>query len=62
MTQGGPVSASETMATYMYRSGFLRQQLGYGSALAIVIFILAFTFSLIWQRAAMRRDLAEGVF
>jgi raffinose/stachyose/melibiose transport system permease protein len=61
MTRGGPVMASETMATYMYRSGFLRQQLGYGSALAIIIFILALIFSLIFQRYAMRRDL-EGAY
>lgn len=57
MTRGGPVSASETMATYMFRSGFLKQQLGYGSSLAIVIFILAFVFSLVFQRFGMQRDL-----
>jgi raffinose/stachyose/melibiose transport system permease protein len=61
MTRGGPVSASETMATYMYRSGFIRQQLGYGSAIAIIIFIIALSFSLIYQRYIMRRDL-EGVY
>jgi raffinose/stachyose/melibiose transport system permease protein len=60
MTEGGPVSASETMATYMYRSGFIRQQLGYGSAIAIIIFLIAFTFSLLFQRFVMRRDF-EGV-
>jgi raffinose/stachyose/melibiose transport system permease protein len=32
MTGGGPVNASETLATYMYRFGFVRFQLGYGSA------------------------------
>ncbi|MCE1253779.1 MAG: sugar ABC transporter permease, partial [Anaerolineae bacterium] len=35
MTKGGPVNASETLATYMYRFGFVRFQLGYGSAVAI---------------------------
>ena len=44
MTEGGPVFASETMATYMYRSGFVRQQLGYGCAIAIVIFMLPSPF------------------
>jgi raffinose/stachyose/melibiose transport system permease protein len=61
MTSGGPVHASETMATAMFRSGFQKQLLGYGSALAIIIFIIAFTFSLIFQRYAMRRDI-EGVY
>jgi raffinose/stachyose/melibiose transport system permease protein len=37
MTRGGPVNASETMATYMYRFGFVRFQLGYGAAVAIKI-------------------------
>ena len=60
MTEGGPVFASETMATYMYRSGFVRQQLGYGCAIAIVIFVIAFTFSLLYQRFVMRPD-QEGV-
>jgi raffinose/stachyose/melibiose transport system permease protein len=61
MTRGGPVFASETMATYMYRAGFLKQQVGYGSALAIIIFVLCFGFSILWQRFAMRRDL-EGAY
>ena len=39
MTRGGPVNASETMATYMYRFGFVRFQFGYGSAVAIIMFM-----------------------
>ncbi len=62
MTRGGPVSASETMATYMYRAGFLKQQLGYGSAVAIIIFVIALTFSLLYQRFVMRRYMEEGVY
>jgi len=61
MTRGGPVSASETMATYMYRAGFIKQQLGYGSALAIIIFLICFGFSLVYQHFAMRRDV-EGAY
>jgi raffinose/stachyose/melibiose transport system permease protein len=57
MTTGGPVSASDTMATYLYKFGFQRFQLGYGSAIAVVIFLICFSFSLIYQRVAMRRDL-----
>ena len=61
MTTGGPIGASETMATVMFKSGFLKQLLGYGSALAIIIFLMAFIFSLAYQRSAMRRDL-QGIF
>jgi len=56
MTTGGPVSASDTMATYLYKFGFQRFQLGYGSAIAVLIFLICFSFSLIYQRVAMRRD------
>ena len=35
MTKGGPVNATETMATYMYRFGLVYFKLGYGSAVAI---------------------------
>ena len=56
MTTGGPVNGSDTMATYLYKFGFQRFQLGYGSAIAVVIFLICFSFSLIYQRVAMRRD------
>lgn len=56
MTTGGPVNASDTMATYLYKFGFQRFQLGYGSSVAVVIFIVAFGFSLLYQRFIMRRD------
>ena len=56
MTTGGPVNASQTMATYLYKFGFLSFQLGYGSAIAVIIFVICFGFSIIYQRAVMRRD------
>lgn len=59
MTKGGPVNASNTMATYMYTYGFTRFQLGYGAAASLVIFAICFVFSIVYQRFVMRRDL-EG--
>ncbi|GAB4436981.1 MAG: sugar ABC transporter permease [Chloroflexi bacterium OHK40] len=56
MTTGGPVGASDTMATYLYKYGFQRFQLGYGSAVAAILFLICFSFSLVYQRFAMRRD------
>jgi len=61
MTKGGPVNASETLATYMYRFGFVRFQLGYGSAVAIYMFILCLIFSLIYQRLTRRPDYLTGL-
>ena len=58
MTLGGPVNASETMATYMIKNGFQRFQLGYGSAVGVILFLVCFVFSLAYQRMVLRRDLA----
>ncbi len=58
MTQGGPVNASETMATYLYKFGFQRFQLGYGSAVAVIIFLVAFSFSFLYQRYVMSKELS----
>ena len=61
MTKGGPVNASETLATYMYRFGFVRFQLGYGSAVAIYMFILCLTFSILYQRLTRQPDYLSGL-
>ena len=58
-TRGGPINASNTMATYMVDWGFRRTQLGYGSAAAVILFLLAFGVALAYQRFVMRRDV-EG--
>jgi raffinose/stachyose/melibiose transport system permease protein len=60
MTKGGPVNASETLSTYMYRFGFVRFQLGYGSAVAIYIFVICLGFSLIYQHLTRRLDDLAG--
>ncbi|MBA3274736.1 MAG: sugar ABC transporter permease [Chloroflexia bacterium] len=57
MTKGGPVNASNTMATYMFTFGFQRFQLGYGAAVSLVIFVICFIFSVTYQRFVMQRDL-----
>jgi raffinose/stachyose/melibiose transport system permease protein len=61
MTKGGPVNASETLATYMYRFGFVRFQLGYGSAVAIYMFLICLIFSLVYQRLTRQPDYLTGL-
>jgi raffinose/stachyose/melibiose transport system permease protein len=61
MTKGGPVNASEVMATYMYRFGFVRFWLGYGSAVALVMLLICLAFSLVYQRLARQPDYLGGM-
>jgi raffinose/stachyose/melibiose transport system permease protein len=41
MTQGGPANASQTLATYIFQTGFDENRMGYASAVAVVLFLLA---------------------
>lgn len=50
MGKGDPVNAAETMVTYLYKFGFRRTQMGYGSATAIVIFLICVTFNAVYQK------------
>lgn len=61
MSNGGPVNASETMATYLYHYGFQNFAIGYGSAVAVVMFGLCLIFALFYQRFVMREDLNSSV-
>jgi raffinose/stachyose/melibiose transport system permease protein len=59
MTRGGPSNATMTMATFLVDRGFERSQFGYGSALAVLLFVVSFAFALLYQRFVLRRD-TEG--
>ena len=59
MTAGGPVNASSTMAIAMFKAGFRSNQFGYGSALAVILFLFCLVVALLYQRFVLRRD-TEG--
>lgn len=40
MTAGGPNNSSHTLASWMYKSAFFNDQMGYAAALAVVIFVI----------------------
>jgi raffinose/stachyose/melibiose transport system permease protein len=61
MTGGGPINASNTMATYMIEWGFRRFQLGYGSAVAVILFGMALVIAFLYQRFVLRRDIEGAV-
>ena len=59
MTQGGPANSTLSVVLLMYEEGFRWWNLGYGAAVAFVLFALILTVSLV-QLWLQRRALAGG--
>ena len=54
ITQGGPGSASETVNLYLYSVAFVYYDIGYGSAIAVVFFVLIVVLAAIMLYARQR--------
>jgi multiple sugar transport system permease protein len=54
MTQGGPANSTLTIVYYLYQKGFQRFQMGYGAALAWLVFGLIFIITQIQFRVSSR--------
>lgn len=50
MTGGGPQDATSTLVYHAVRKGYREQDMGYGSAISLIFFILVLTISLIQRR------------
>ena len=61
ITRGGPLGSSNTMAVLMFKSGFTNQQMGYGAAQAVILFVFALILALAYQRLVLRRDIEGAV-
>jgi raffinose/stachyose/melibiose transport system permease protein len=59
MTGGGPAGASEVLGTYAYSSAFQLNRISYGTALALVITVMAVPFA-VWLNRLQRRLSMEG--
>jgi multiple sugar transport system permease protein len=56
MTGGGPGTASQTTPLYMYQQSFKFYQLGYGTAMALVLLLIGAVFSLVYLRLIKLED------
>jgi len=56
MTNSGPVFATDTLVTMMFREGFTNFDVGYASAIAWVIFVIIVTLSALQLRLFRYRD------
>lgn len=51
LTGGGPANTTETLTVYGYRSLFQTLQLGFGSAISVVVFVLVMVTAWVYLRA-----------
>ena len=50
MTKGGPFHSSDTLAMFMYNESFQKYFMGYGSAIAVVLFLIAMIIITVYFR------------
>ena len=55
MTHGGPGHASEVLTTWMYFQGFMYNNMGYGSSVAVVLLLVTLMLTL-FQFKVLKRD------
>ena len=51
MTQGGPADATNVLQFYGYKKTFAEGMIGYGSAIAVAVFLMSLVLSLVYLRA-----------
>ncbi|MFN3332785.1 MAG: carbohydrate ABC transporter permease [Caldilinea sp.] len=56
MTQGGPFHSSDTLAMFMYTESFKKYYMGYGSAIAVVLFAISLVIIVFYFRQVQALD------
>ncbi|TVR29858.1 MAG: sugar ABC transporter permease [Spirochaetaceae bacterium] len=56
MTRGGPFRSSEVLTTLMYREAFWNYRMGYGSAIANMLFFMVLIIIVVYFRSVMQRN------
>lgn len=52
---GGPVNSTMSLVLYIYRMGFRRFEMGYASAITVVLFVMILVITLVQMRLLTRR-------
>ena len=56
MTQGGPQDATSTLVYHAVRKGYREQDMGYGSTISLIFFVLVLVISLIQRYLTREKD------
>ena len=54
MTAGGPSNSSHTLVSYLYNFGFIRLNVGYGSAVGVFLFAIGVIFAFVYRNTVQR--------
>jgi len=58
LTQGGPATATEVLATYIYRTGIGQGRLGYAAALSVIMILITLVFVTVYVKK-IQKDALE---
>jgi raffinose/stachyose/melibiose transport system permease protein len=56
LTGGGPSNATQTLVTFLYSFGVMRMQVGFGSAVGVVLFVICIVLAFGYKRIFMKND------
>ena len=57
MTRGGPYNSSSVLANFMYIEAFNNYKMGYGAAIAVILFLISLVFIFIYLYRTMQTEL-----